>query len=257
MRDTIIEKLGEIERTKNIRILLAVESGSRAWGFASPDSDFDVRFIYVCQRNHYLKLGKIRDVIELPINDVLDINGWDLDKTLRLLHKSNPTLFEWFSSPIIYKETPFAKEFRPIMNRYFSSKKGLYHYLSMAAGNYREYLRGDTVKAKKYFYVMRPILACRWILDHGTPPPMLFSELMEAELDPAVRPAVDRLLDIKMNAPEIKLIPRVEIINEYLDRSIEEVSGRLAELPEEPAHGWEELDALFLKVLDEYDAGQL
>ena len=106
-------ELADIERQENVRILYCAESGSRAWGFASPDSDFDVRFIYVCQRNHYLKLGKIRDVIELPINDVLDINGWDLDKTLRLLHKSNPTLFEWFSSPIIYKETPFAEEFRP------------------------------------------------------------------------------------------------------------------------------------------------
>lgn len=125
----------------------------------------------------------------------------------------------------------------------------------MAAGNYREYLRGDTVKAKKYFYVMRPILACRWILDHGTPPPMLFSELMDAELDPNVRPAVERLLDIKMNSPEIKLIPRVEIINEYLDHSIEEVNGRLAQLPDESIHGWEELDALFLRVLDEYEAG--
>ena len=92
--ETIIRKLHEIEKTENVRILLAVESGSRAWGFASPDSDYDVRFIYVRPKEDYLRLEKIRDVIELPLDDVLDINGWDLQKALRLLYKSNPTLFE-------------------------------------------------------------------------------------------------------------------------------------------------------------------
>lgn len=133
-----------------MRILLAVESGSRAWGFASPDSDYDVRFIYVRPQNEYLRLDPHRDVIELPIDDVLDINGWDMYKTLQLLHKSNPTLFEWFSSPIVYLETDFAERFRGIMNSYFSTKRGLLHYLSMAEKNYRNYLRGDMVRAKKY-----------------------------------------------------------------------------------------------------------
>ena len=112
------------------------------------------------------------------------------------------------------------------MLKYFSSKRGLSHYLSMAGGNYREYLKGDMVKAKKYFYVLRPILACRWILDKGTPPPMLFPELVEAELDPALLPDVDRLLELKMNAPEIKTIPKIESINRYLDSSIEELRSR-------------------------------
>ena len=160
MRQRIIEELRGIEKKKNVRILLAVESGSRAWGFASPDSDYDVRFIYVRPQNEYLRLDPLRDVIELPIDDLLDVNGWDLYKTLQLLHKSNPTLFEWFLSPIVYLETEFADRFRGIMNTYFSSKRGSYHYLIMAERNYREYLRGDTVKVKKYFYVLRPILAC-------------------------------------------------------------------------------------------------
>ena len=164
MEKIIKEKLREIEKQENVRILLAVESGSRAWGFASPDSDYDVRFIYVRQKEDYLKLESVRDVIELPIDDMLDINGWDLQKTLRLLYKSNPTLFEWFSSPIIYMETEFADQFRRVMSNYFSSKRSLYHYISMAEGNYREYLKRDMVRAKKYFYVLRPVLACRWIL---------------------------------------------------------------------------------------------
>lgn len=249
MRETILKKLNEIEKKENVRILLAVESGSRAWGFASPDSDYDVRFIYVRPREDYLRLEKVRDVIELPIEGELDINGWDLDKTLRLLRNSNPTLFEWFSSPIVYRETPFANEFREVMQRYFSSKRGLSHYLSMAGSNYREYLKGDMVKAKKYFYVLRPVLACRWILDKGTPPPMLFDELLEAELDPALRPEVERLLDLKKNAPEIKMIPQIEPLNWYLDKSIEEVKSRIVQLPEDTWHDWEELDQLFLSQL--------
>lgn len=250
MQQLIVKKLDEIERQENVRILLAVESGSRAWGFASEDSDYDVRFIYVRPRNDYLRLEKFRDVIELPLEGELDINGWDLDKTLRLLRSSNPTLFEWFSSPIVYRETPFADDFRSVMFKYFSTRRGLYHYLSMANGNYREYLKGEMVKAKKYFYVLRPILACRWIIDHGTPPPMLFSELVKSELDSAVSKDVVRLLDLKMNSPETKIIPRVESLNKYLENSIEEVQTRIRQMPEDTHHDWEELNQIFLSQLE-------
>ena len=250
MEGLIKEKLNEIEQQENCRILLAVESGSRAWGFASPDSDYDVRFIYVRPLENYLRLEQVRDVIELPINDELDINGWDVAKALKLLHKSNPTVFEWFSSPIVYKTTNFAERFKPIMLHYFSSKSGLWHYLHMAEGNYREYLKGDMVKAKKYFYVLRPILACRWILEKGTPPPMLFSELMESQLPDYLEETVRDLLELKVNSPEIKLIPRIDILNDYMDWSITEVKEQIELLPKETAHGWKELDELFLSVLD-------
>ncbi len=249
MMPIISENLKIIEESKNVRILMAVESGSRAWGFASPDSDYDVRFIYARPAEEYLRLDEHRDVIELPINDMLDINGWDLNKTLRLLYRSNPTLFEWASSPIVYFDDGFLDVLRPILPKYFHSKNGLYHYLSMAKSNYREYLKGETVKAKKYFYVLRPILACKWILDRRSPPPMLFSELAVAELDPALKPEVDHLLDLKMNAPELKLIPRIDPVNRYLDESIEYVEHALAQLPDEPANDWTELNQLFLKEI--------
>lgn len=250
MNKLIQEQLCEIERQHNVRILLAVESGSRAWGFASPDSDYDVRFIYVRPKNEYLRLDRHRDVIELPINDLLDINGWDLDKTLHLLHRSNPTLFEWFSSPIIYKDTEFGQMFRNVIGKYFCSKRSLHHYLSMAAKNYREYLKGDMVRAKKYFYVLRPLLACRWILEKDTPPPMLFSELMDSQLEAALKPEVERLLDLKMNSPEIREIPKVEVINDYLDRGIAEIRQKIEELPEESYSEWDELNEIFLYVLE-------
>lgn len=250
MQGKIREKLRDIELQENCRILLAVESGSRAWGFASPDSDYDVRFIYVRSKESYLKLLPMRDVIELPANE-LDINGWDVSKTLKLLYKSNPTVFEWFSSPIVYQSTEFAERLRPLMLRYFSSKTGLWHYLHMANGNYREFLKGDMVKAKKYFYVLRPILACRWILQKHSPPPMLFSELAKSQLPSYLQETVQHLLDVKMNSPEIKLIPRIDVLNQYLDESITEVKEKIDSLPAETPHRWEELDKLFLSLLEE------
>lgn len=250
MKELIQEKLREIEQREECRILLAVESGSRAWGFASPDSDYDVRFIYVRPEKAYLRLDRTRDVIEVPINDELDINGWDIDKTLRLLHKSNPTVFEWFSSPIIYQSSAFADQFRPIMQKYFSSKAGLWHYLHMAEGNYRDYLRGEMVRVKKYFYVLRPILACKWILEKGTPPPMLFTDLVKSELPDDLSETVYQLLNLKMNSPEIKEIPRIDQLNRYLDAGIVSVKEQIEKLPDTPVQDWNELNELFFSVLE-------
>lgn len=250
MEKLIVSKLHEIEQMEKVRILLAVESGSRAWGFASPDSDYDVRFIYIRDKEDYLRLNTMRDVIELPIDEVLDINGWDLQKTLRLLYKSNPTLFEWFSSPIVYMESDFADLFRRVMNDYFSSKRSLYHYISMAEGNYREYLKGGMVKAKKYFYVLRPVLACRWALEKQTPPPMLFSELMKEELPEVLMSDINRLLELKMKSPEIKMIPRIDRINAYLDESIADIKSIVQSMEDTKNPGWMELNKIFLNELD-------
>ena len=208
-----------------------------------------MRFIYIRRKEDYLRLDPVRDVIELAIDDVLDINGWDLQKALRLLYKSNPTLFEWFSSPIVYRETEFADKLRNLMIHYFSLKRTAYHYLSMAEGNYREYLKGDLVRAKKYFYVLRPVLACRWILDQRTPPPMLFSELMKAELPAELIGAVDRLLELKMNSPEMKFIPKITVLNEYLDKSITNIKSAVKSLDDSHMPDLNELDQLFLQEL--------
>ena len=123
MREIILEELRKIEEVEKVKIIMAVESGSRAWGFASPDSDYDVRFIYVRKPEDYLKLEGNRDVIEWKLDEVLDINGWDLRKALRLLYKSNPTIFEWSASPIVYWETEDFKKLKKLLPRYFSMKK--------------------------------------------------------------------------------------------------------------------------------------
>lgn len=249
MREMILEKLSELEQKENIRILHAVESGSRAWGFPSPDSDYDVRFFYIRPMESYLRLEKTKDTIELPINDLLDISGWDLPKMLQLLHGANPTLFEWAASPIVYRDTGFVDQLRPLLEQYFSPKKAVYHYLNMAESNYRHFLTGEMVRAKKYFYVLRPVLAARWAMEKGTPPPMLFRELVDAQLDPALVPEVEKLLDLKMHAPEIREIPRVAAINDYLDESLVRIREKAAHMPPAGQTGWQPLDDFFLQML--------
>ncbi|MDE7395090.1 MAG: nucleotidyltransferase domain-containing protein [Clostridiales bacterium] len=244
----INEKLNEIEKKENVKILHCVESGSRAWGFASPDSDYDVRFIYLRPKNDYLHLDKMRDVIEWQLDETLDINGWDLQKALRLLHNSNPTLFEWNSSPIVYRTTDEWKNVSAIINKYFIKKSVLYHYLSTAKRNYREHLEANVVPLKKYFYVLRPILACKWIMDRGTPPPMQFKTLMDCYLDDSLKNSVNTLLDLKMNSPEIGTGKRIDEINEYIELNIEKIEGILKASPDDNKHDWDELNLLFLNM---------
>jgi predicted nucleotidyltransferase len=250
MIDVIKEKLREIELSESIIILLAVESGSRAWGFASPDSDYDVRFIYVRPKEFYLQLNKIRDVIEFVLNDELDINGWDFNKTLRLLHSSNPTLFEWLSSPVVYLKHPFIQKLIDKSLDYFLAKAGLYHYLSMAERNYREFFKGETVKLKRYFYVLRPILACKHILKNQTPPPMKFEDLLYAQTDQSVIPTVEQLLLIKKSTPEIGEGAKIKALDDYIEDNIQVLKSEISLLPEDPKKNWNTLNSLFLEALE-------
>lgn len=246
MEHIILKKLSEIEKAENVRILYCVESGSRAWGFASPDSDYDVRFVYVRPMDFYLRLDETRDVIEWQLNDTLDINGWDIQKAFRLLHNSNPTLFEWNSSPIVYKKTKEWDKVDKIIDRYFINKAGIYHYLSMAKRNYSGYLKEETVRLKKYFYVLRPIFACKWILDKQTPPPVLFSELSDIYMDGNIKSEVERLLEIKLNTPETASGKRIDVLNDYIRRNIEEIEKAASKLPQKSAGEWSMLNELFL-----------
>ncbi len=249
VNEIIPSKLAEIEEKENVKIIHCVESGSRAWGFASPDSDYDVRFIYARRAEDYLRVDKMRDVIEWQLDDTLDINGWDIQKALGLLHRSNPTLFEWNNSPIIYKTTSEWSQVQKVIDRYFSQKSGLYHYLSTAKANYREFLRGETVRLKKYFYVLRPLLACKYIIENKCPPPMLFSVLAEACLDPVLKDEVDRLISLKMSTPELGTGKRIDIINDYIEAAIPEISALIEALPKEESSSYDELNKIFRSII--------
>ena len=250
IREVIIPaKLAEIEQKENVKIIYCAESGSRAWGISSPDSDFDVRFIYVRPKEYYLRLDKTRDVIEWQLDDTLDINGWDLQKALILLYKANPTIFEWNNSPIVYKTTLEWKKISTQFKSYFQVKPVLYHYLSLARKTYKEYLIGDVVRLKKYFYALRPILACKWIIDKNTPPSMLFSELAELYLDKKIAPAVQELLYLKKDTPELGKSKRIDIINNYIEESIKEIEDTLKSMPDVGIKGWDILNKIFLDNL--------
>ncbi|HKP69469.1 MAG TPA: nucleotidyltransferase domain-containing protein [Pyrinomonadaceae bacterium] len=221
MREEIIKRLDQIEREEDVRIFYACESGSRAWGFESTDSDWDVRFLYVHSRDWYLSIDveEKRDVIERPINDELDISGWDLRKALKLLRKSNPPLLEWLSSPIIYKEVgETGEQLRQAVAEFYSPISTFHHYLHMAQGNYREFLKGDVVWVKKYFYVLRPLLAIRWIeIDPTRPVPMEFQKLVDACVDSSdIRHAIDDLLTRKRAGQELDRQPKIEVLSDFI-----------------------------------------
>ena len=248
MIELIQNKIKEIEQEENVEVILAVESGSRAWGFESVDSDYDVRFIYIRKKEDYLKLNPPRDVIEWQLDEVLDINGWDLSKTLKLLYKSNPTVFEWLSSPIIYKKTKKEERLKELSFDYLDPKKLIYHYLHMATSNYREYLKKDSVRIKKYFYVLRPLLAANWIIEKKTQPPMMFIELVEEMLPESLVPIVDHLLELKSSLPEMGEAKRIDELNEYIVEQIDRIKEEV-NMMENSVNYWEPLNNLFIEMI--------
>lgn len=223
MKSQILSRLHEIEAEENVRIVYACESGSRAWGFPSADSDYDVRFLYVRPLEWYLSIDVKRDVIEGPVQDGLDISGWDLKKALRLFRKSNPPLLEWLGSPIVYLEQYTAAEsMRGLLPDYYSPTACQYHYLHMALGNYREYLKGDVVWIKKYFYVLRPILAMNWIERGWGVVPTDFNILMDKlAIEPPVAKEIARLLAAKRAGAELDRGPRIETLSRFIEAELD------------------------------------
>jgi len=253
MHEKIITELDKIEKSEDVNILYAVESGSRAWGFPSKDSDYDVRFIYTRRHNSYLTIEEDRDVLEYPINDLLDISGWDIRKSLKLFRKSNPPLSEWLISPIIYIESSeFTNNLRKLHSEYFSPKSCSYHYLSMAKRNYREYMKGDFVKIKKYFYVLRPVLSCIWIERNGTMPPMEFQKLLELITEEKeLKSEIDTLLERKIAGEELDMQPAIKIINHFLEGEIKRLESVAQNIDVTQKPPRKHLDHLFQNTLDE------
>lgn len=250
MKQSILENLAAIEQTHTVRILYAVESGSRAWGFASRDSDYDVRFIYLHPVEWYLSIRDKRDVIECPISDKLDISGWDLRKALALFSKSNPPLLEWLGSPIIYRDDyGLADKLCEMLTTAFQPQRSIYHYLHMARGNYREYLKGEVVRLKKYLYVLRPLLACLWIEKHRTMPPTEFTKLVsDAQLSVSLNSAIDELLARKMSGDELDTATKVPVLNEFIEQMLDHYSLLSGKRPT-PVADYDALDQLFRESL--------
>lgn len=231
MKDHIQRVLKQLEVDNDVKVLYACEAGSRAWGFPSIDSDYDVRFIYVHRTDWYLSIDKQRDTIEvpkqdaisIPINEKLDVSGWELTKALRLFRKSNPSLFEWLHSSIKYYQAySTIEKMQRIAGDIFSPVIGVNHYVKMGKGNFRDCLQGNELKIKKYLNVLRPILAAKWIEKRQTFSPVDFHVLLD-KLIPIgeLKDEFFAIIDSKMNGEVCGKGMNLEIIHSFIRNEIE------------------------------------
>ena len=219
-RSEIMRRLDAIAQLNDVRILFAIESGSRAWGFHSPDSDFDARFLYVRSEDSYLSLTQPRDVIETPIEGLFDVNGWDLGKALRLMMRGNSVVHEWLASPHIYvAHEEFLAALAPIARAWRSAFADAHHYHGLLATQRGRFIAGrDEVNLKKYFYVVRPALALQWLRERPDPPPMDLPSLLAGVSLPArALAALDGLREAKRLASEVGRGPRIADLDDYIE----------------------------------------
>lgn len=215
-------RLTAVEEEEQVRILLAVESGSRAWGFPSPDSDYDCRFLFVRRRDDYLSPWQKRDVIEHPIEGELDVGGWELGKALKLLLKGNAVVVEWLTSPIVYRGNAALRETLLTLAGTFSSRTGVArYYLHLGEKQRRSYFaEGKPVRLKKLFYALRPAAALRWLRLHpeAAIAPMHFPTLM-TQCDPPGELAalVEALIARKAETRELGEAPLPEPVVRFVD----------------------------------------
>ncbi len=258
MRDRILQELKKLEEAHDIKVLLAVESGSRGWGFPSADSDYDARFIYLHKPDWYISVNEKRDVIDLPCDGVLDINGWDLRKTLRLFLQSNLPLLEWLQSPVKYAENgPFASALRALIPQFFSPVHGMHHYFHTAKNK----MAGDdesSIRLKRYFYMLRPLLACLWIEKYGSCPPMDFESLLAgSRLDDRLLAEIAALVSRKAAATEDAAEAPNPVLMGFISSStMARLEPILATVAKTPHGDVEDLNRLFRQTLrDDWHEG--
>jgi uncharacterized protein len=251
MKDKILQYLQQIQDEKEIEILLACETGSRAWGFPSPDSDYDVRFIYRHKKDWYLNLNEQKDTIEkMYENNEFDLSGWDLKKSLNLLWKSNPPLLERIQSPIIYiSDTEFLNGINDLAQHSYSKIATMHHYLSMSKKMYSEVKDYPTIKLKKLFYALRTAIACKWIIDKDEIPPIVFQKMLkELEIEENVRQRIYNLIDLKATKNEDYLHIKEESINNLIENCIQNAEKVANSLPASKGK-IEDMNSFFIKTL--------
>lgn len=248
--------LHKVEFEHNLKVIYGLESGSRAWGFESQNSDYDIRFLYVHPVNWYLCIEKRNDVLELGTSRDIDLSGWDIRKSLLFLRQSHPVLLEWLRSPIIYLEqSEIVQQMREIGEEFFAPRASVHHYISWAERMLHRYFQLSDVAAKRYFYVMRPILCCRWIQTIGGQPPLLMSKLItEIEMPTEVKLAIENLIERKRAGYELDSVSRILILDQYISETIPQIKKFLVTLPKPKYAPFELLNPLFHQALDEFSA---
>ena len=231
MKNLIIQKLKEAEFNYNITILFAVESGSRAWGFPSTDSDYDVRFIYKRNMKDYLSITNFPDFIDVELNEIYDIKGWDIEKALRLSIQSNASTYEYVQSPIYYIRQPdFEKEFKDVIWSQFQPKKLAAHYLGITTKRLMTLEKADTMQLKSLFYALRSVLAALWIHTYQTVPPMAFRKL-SLLIPNELNPRINELIKLKANVDEKYFIEVDESIIQWIKTTYSTLKSIILNLP--------------------------
>lgn len=249
-RAEITDALTKIEETFDVKILHAIESGSRAWGFPSADSDFDVRIIYLHPRDWYLSVFEGRDVIEQPISGDLDIGGWDLRKALRLLSSGNAVVHEWLASPIVYQqERECIEKLKNLATEAFDPRAAFYHYLAMAAKKL-DVAADNQPTAKQVLYGIRTLLCAQWVLDLSTAPPMLFSELLTRYIPQTSSEfqAITNIVLLKAAGSENDVVAELEPLLQYARDWVEAL--KVKEAPQTRKLQTDYLDACFREILE-------
>lgn len=252
MNDKIKKHLSQLEQERQIKILYACETGSRAWGFPSPDSDFDVRLIYQHSKDWYLSLSERKDSIDLMFeNNDIDISGWDLRKSLKLLKKSNASLLERIQSPLIYRaDAPFLAEVQQLALEAYSRKACLYHYLHLAK-NCMDELRGkEQYKLKKFFYALRSATACQWIRQRAEMPPIEFEKMLEGlDIATALLDRIAELIALKAVISEQYLHEGEAELLAFIETNITQAEEAGNHLPAAKFNS-EKFNAFFIKMLN-------
>ena len=247
VRLKIIDKLISFEEKYNIRIIGAVEAGSRTWEYDSPDSDYDVRFIYVRPVLDYLKVHPYDETITVKVDDI-DFVGWDIRKLLQHLYKSNMTVFEWFNSSIIYCNSEEFQVLRDFSLDYFVAKRGIYHYLGIAFNEYKRLLNTntDTANAKQYLSILKALFSAKHIKDFNTIPPVSFVELMNENIDiiDNVRP----FLLAKRTGNTGILLDRVHI-DTYIIENLTQIKQYVDNLTDTHRNDWTKIDEFIEKYV--------
>lgn len=252
MVNQIREQLLKLEKDKGIKVLLAVESGSRAWGIPSPDSDYDVRIIYIHSTDWYLSIEDRKDSIDYFEGELLDISGWDIRKALKLLKKSNASPMEWARSPIVYYQAQgFVEELTQLSSDFFIPKHTVNHYWGIAKNSFHSNLKDGKIVLKKLFYVLRPLLAAKWIIVYNEIPPITLSELMMQIENEKIKTKIEGLIKFKESAVERYTYNIEDDIMKYVESLFDEVKN--AELPDVTIHNnGEILNIRFREFLNRY-----
>ncbi|WP_052504382.1 nucleotidyltransferase domain-containing protein [Rossellomorea aquimaris] len=246
MRSIILEGLRCIEIEEGIKILYAVEAGSRAWGYHTDDSDYDVRFIYIRETTAYLDLQETKDVIEKTTHHAIEYSGWDLSKSLKLLRKSNPSLLEWLTDENVYIEHPTMGVIRKLRDLTFSPNRCLIHYYHMTKRN-MEKLKDEPFSTKKWMTIIRPWLAYEWIMKHRTFPPNGINEMMgHLNMNGDIKSTITSMVTSRG-----KEIHNLKHLKDYIMGSLLKLDRGLEQSHSNDYHQWGKINETFISILEE------